>query len=169
MSQVHECTWVFLLVIFVKRRPADLGSLNFFQFSSGISMFFQQPWPFHDEESARTACSVTRKNVRSKRGRTRQRWFSSGGADEAGAVDMCWLSHRIHVCYIIYGNIDHQYTPNVSIYIEWASAQVPPTPLYLGGTVGRERERERDRVGEGEMDGWIDGWMDGRMDGWMDR
>ena len=34
--------------------------------------------------------------------------------------------------------------------IEWASAQVPPTPLYLGGTVGRERE------GEGEMDGWMD-------------
>ena len=25
------------------------------------------------------------------------------------------LSHRIHVCYI-YGNIYHQYTPNVSIY-----------------------------------------------------
>ena len=54
--------------------------------------------------------------------------------------------------------------------IEWASAQVPPTPLYLGGTVGRERER-----GEGEMDGWIDGWgwmdgwMDGWTDGWMDR
>ena len=43
--------------------------------------------------------------------------------------------------------------------IEWASAQVPPTPLYLGGTVGRERERERDREGEGE----------GEMDGWMDR
>ena len=34
--------------------------------------------------------------------------------------DRCWspkkaISHRIHVCYI-YGNIDHQYTPNVSIY-----------------------------------------------------
>jgi len=29
--------------------------------------------------------------------------------------------------------------------IEWASAQVPPTPLYFGGTVGRERERERER------------------------
>ena len=81
--------------------------------------------------------------------------------------------------------------------IEWASAQVPPTPLYLGGTVERERERggrgrgrgrerereeregererERERVrererGEGEMDGWIDGWgwMDGWMDGWTD-
>ena len=35
--------------------------------------------------------------------------------------------------------------------IEWASAQVPPTPLYLGGTVGRERERERER----------ERWMDG--------
>ena len=48
--------------------------------------------------------------------------------------------------------------------IEWASAQVPPTPLYLGGLWG---ERER---GEGEMDGWIDGWgwMDGWMDGWTD-
>ena len=56
--------------------------------------------------------------------------------------------------------------------IEWASAQVPPTPLYLGGTVGREREREererereRDRQGEGEGEGEMDGWMDG----WMDR
>ena len=39
--------------------------------------------------------------------------------------------------------------------IEWASAQVPPTPLYLGGTVGRERERQRGR-GRGR-----DGWMDG--------
>ena len=39
--------------------------------------------------------------------------------------------------------------------IERASAQVPPTPLYLGGTVGREREREGE--GEGEMDGWMDG------------
>ena len=35
-------------------------------------------------------------------------------------------------------------------YIEWASAQVPPTPLYLGGTVGRERERDREGEGEGE-------------------
>ena len=29
------------------------------------------------------------------------------------------ITHRIHVCYIyisIYGNIYHQYTPNVSIY-----------------------------------------------------
>ena len=34
-------------------------------------------------------------------------------------------------------------------YIEWASAQVPPTPLYLGGTVDGEREREREFVGEG--------------------
>ena len=25
-------------------------------------------------------------------------------------------SHRIHVCYTVYGNIYHQYTPNVSIY-----------------------------------------------------
>ena len=52
----------------------------------------------------------------------------------------------------------------IPLVIEWASAQVPPTPLYLGGTVGRER-------GEGEMDGWIDGWgwMDGWMDGWTDR
>ena len=65
----------------------------------------------------------------------------------------------------------YHYVANLSydVYIEWASAQVPPTPLYLGGTVGRERER-----GEGEMDGWIDGWgwmdgwTDGRMDGWMD-
>ena len=32
-------------------------------------------------------------------------------------------SHRIHgaaiICYIIYGNIYHQYTPNVSIYIPY--------------------------------------------------
>ena len=26
------------------------------------------------------------------------------------------ITHRIHVCYIIYGNIYHQYTPNVRIY-----------------------------------------------------
>ena len=39
----------------------------------------------------------------------------------------------------------------------WASAQVPPTPLYLGGAVGRERERDREGEGEGEMDGWMDG------------
>ena len=44
------------------------------------------------------------------------------------------------------------------ITIEWASAQVPPTPLYLGGTVGRERERQRGR-GRGR-DGWMDGWID---------
>jgi len=25
-------------------------------------------------------------------------------------------THRIHVCHILYGNIYHQYTPNVSIY-----------------------------------------------------
>ena len=42
-------------------------------------------------------------------------------------------------------------------HIEWASAQVPPTPLYLGGTVERERERERerDREGEGEGEGEV--------------
>ena len=45
----------------------------------------------------------------------------------------------------------------VLTFIEWASAQVPPTPLYLGGTVGRERERDREGEGEGEMDGWMDG------------
>ena len=47
------------------------------------------------------------------------------------------------------------------LLIEWASAQVPPTPLYLGGTVGRERGREGEGEGEGEMDAWMDGWMDG--------
>ena len=26
------------------------------------------------------------------------------------------ITHRIHVCYIWYSNIYHQYTPNVSIY-----------------------------------------------------
>ena len=60
----------------------------------------------------------------------------------------------------------------IYIYIEWASAQVPPTPLYLGGTVERERER-RGRDGWMDrwmgMDGWMDGWTDGRMDGWIDR
>ena len=59
----------------------------------------------------------------------------------------------------------------VSIYrgwfIEWASAQVPPTPLYLGGTVGRERERDGEGEGEGERG--IDRWMGGWMDGWIDR
>ena len=52
--------------------------------------------------------------------------------------------------------------------IEWASAQVPPTPLYLGGTVGREREkreRERERQSGRGRDGWMDGWIDGWMDG----
>ena len=38
--------------------------------------------------------------------------------------------------------------------IEWASAQVPPTPLYLGGTVEREREGERERE---ERERWMDG------------
>jgi hypothetical protein len=42
------------------------------------------------------------------------------------------------------------------VIIEWASAQVPPPPLDLGGTVGRERERDREGEGEGEMDGWMD-------------
>ena len=27
-----------------------------------------------------------------------------------------FIFHRIHVCYIIYGNIYHQYTPNVTIH-----------------------------------------------------
>ena len=53
------------------------------------------------------------------------------------------------------------------VFIEWASAQVPPTPLYLGGTVGRERERQRGR-GRGR-DGWMDGWMDRSIVGQMDR
>ena len=49
----------------------------------------------------------------------------------------------------------------IYIYIEWASAQVPPTPLYLGGTVGRERERQRERErGEGEREE-RERWMDG--------
>ena len=42
----------------------------------------------------------------------------------------------------------------IYIYIEWASAQVPPTPLYLGGTVEREREGERERE---ERERWMDG------------
>ena len=34
------------------------------------------------------------------------------------------------------------------MYIEWASALLPPTPPYLGGPVerGREREGERERA-----------------------
>ena len=39
--------------------------------------------------------------------------------------------------------------------IEWASAQVPPTPSIWGALWG-ERERQRGREGEGEMDGWMD-------------
>ena len=54
------------------------------------------------------------------------------------------------------------------VFIEWASAQVPPTPLYLGGTVGRERERDREGRGRGR-DGWMDGWMDRSIVGQMDR
>ena len=41
--------------------------------------------------------------------------------------------------------------------IEWASAQVPPTPLYLGGTVGREREREEREREREERERWMDG------------
>jgi hypothetical protein len=41
-------------------------------------------------------------------------------------------------------------------FIEWASAQVPPTFLYLGGALWGERERDREGEGEGEMDGWMD-------------
>ena len=39
------------------------------------------------------------------------------------------------------------------LYIEWASALVPPT-LYLGGPVerGREREREKERKKERKKD-----------------
>ena len=52
----------------------------------------------------------------------------------------------------------HRFAIVLYEFIEWASAQVPPTSLYLGGTVGRERER--DREGEGEGEGEMDGWMD---------
>ena len=46
--------------------------------------------------------------------------------------------------------------------IEWASAQVPPTPLYLGGTVEREREREREGEREREREREErERWMDG--------
>jgi hypothetical protein len=45
------------------------------------------------------------------------------------------------------------------IEIEWASAQVPPTPSIWGALWG-ERERDREGEGEGEMDGWMDGWID---------
>ena len=41
--------------------------------------------------------------------------------------------------------------------IEWASAQVPPTPLYLGGTVGRERERGEGEREREERERWMDG------------
>jgi len=51
----------------------------------------------------------------------------------------------------------HRFAIVLYEFIEWASAQVPPTSLYLGGTVGRERERDREGEGEGEMDGWMDG------------
>ena len=50
------------------------------------------------------------------------------------------------------------------ITIEWASAQVPPTPPLFGGHCG-ERERERETERERERERWMDGWMDG----WMDR
>ena len=49
-----------------------------------------------------------------------------------------FIEHLVNV------RISYQY------HIEWASAQVPPTPLYLGGTVGRERETERERERERE-------------------
>ena len=85
----------------------------------------------------------------------------------------------VYIYIAMYIRFEHQVWK--VFIIEWASAQVPPTPLYLGGTVEREREREREgeregerererERGEGEMDGWIDGWgwMDGWMDGWTD-
>ena len=40
--------------------------------------------------------------------------------------------------------------------IEWASAQVPPTPFYLGGDCGERERRERERERE-ERKGWMDG------------
>ena len=56
---------------------------------------------------------------------------------------LCTLHFTLHTVY------STLYTPHFRLYtshfIEWASAQVPPTPLYLGGTVGRERERQRGR------------------------
>ena len=51
--------------------------------------------------------------------------------------------------YIAMFKVNHR-----DIIIEWASAQVPPTPLYLGGTVEREREGERERE---ERERWMDG------------
>ena len=49
---------------------------------------------------------------------------------------------------------DKELTLSWHDHIEWASAQVPPTPLYLGGTVEREREGERERE---ERERWMDG------------
>ena len=68
----------------------------------------------------------------------------------------CLLATPNSSSYIMLSSFSHIFP----IEIEWASAQVPPTPLYLGGTVGGERERDREGEGEGEMDGWMDGWID---------
>ena len=50
----------------------------------------------------------------------------------------------------------HRFAIVLYEFIEWASAQVPPTPSIWGALWG-ERERDREGEGEGEMDGWMDG------------
>ena len=50
----------------------------------------------------------------------------------------------------------HRFAIVLYEFIEWASAQVPPTPLFGGHCGERERETERER----ERERWMDGWMD---------
>ena len=64
----------------------------------------------------------------------------------------------IYIYIAMYIRFEHQVWK--VFIIEWASAQVPPTPLYLGGTVEREREREGEREREREREE-RERWMDG--------
>ena len=81
-----------------------------------------------------------------------QEWRPSAVAEEP-CFRSTVLLRQLLVIYIYdmtticYNKLLVMYGYNV---IEWASAQVPPTPLYLGGTVGGERERDREGEGEGE-------------------
>ena len=81
----------------------------------------------------------------------------SGGATLVSSHGVSWRNvPGIRAHFVSIDCVHHVSYISLS-FIEWASAQVPPTPLYLGGTVGRERDREGEGEGEGEMDGWMDG------------
>ena len=69
-----------------------------------------------------------------------QKWAKGGFCRCYEFMFTPWLTHRIRM-YAIYGNIDHQYTPNVGInlpYIRilwvmkwWMFDQFEPRPMYF--------------------------------------